>query len=45
MSKSVRITPEPKTPPELRKLARAILMLVEREQQSPPKPAPRRRTS
>jgi hypothetical protein len=40
MSKPVRIKPEPKTPPELRKLARALLMLAEQEQRAKAMPKP-----
>lgn len=39
MRKPVRITPELKTPVELRKLARALLMLVE-ESEKPKKSKP-----
>ena len=45
MKESVRIQPIAKTPPELRKLARAILMLVEQEQKNPSKAKPRRGAS
>lgn len=45
MNKPVQIKAEMKTPIELRKLARAVLMLVEQEQKKPAKPEPKRKAS
>jgi hypothetical protein len=45
MSKPVQIKPERRSSPEVRKLARAILMLVEQTDKEPPKKKPTRRAS